>query len=305
MYEGVLNNASYADIFFEFEDNETKDQDNCCKYLQQCHVYDETDFTKKCLELIDASTSKLIKDGKLNDLSETPLLLILERDSLNVKEVDLFKGLLQWAENFCKTNGIEASIQAIREKFKIFEKVRFPTMSMEEFSYCNRMKNTFFTSEEILNIFQYISNGAISNSLKYSTNERTGFMKNFVNDKIVTFNQLGVGTGSYSSSATFYVTEMVQIIKFEIDPNNAADIKLQIKILKNDQILFDGSSEAEKELLCDPFIILHPLSEYILETLCSSTNKFLFEVNDEVFKFPTNFETYISNIAYKTMKKQN
>lgn len=151
--------------------NEQVDAENCCLYLQQCLIFDNA-MTKKCFDTIDKNIDFIISRNLWKDLKEDEMIAIIKRDSLDISEANLFEGVLTWTVDVCEAQGLPSTADDVREKFKLFEMVRFPTMSMKEFCTIHRAYGEFFRPEEIVDIFQYINAEIVSDSLKYSTVKR-------------------------------------------------------------------------------------------------------------------------------------
>lgn len=146
--------------------------DNCCMYLQQCFLYDN-DLSKRCMEVIDKDIRLIIIKNTWKDLNEDQMAAILRRDSLEISEYSLLVGVMAWAEYISRKHGLDVNVYNIREKFHVlFDLIRFPTMSLEEFAKFHRHKPFFLRSEEIAAICLYISAGMKSKSLKHSTVQR-------------------------------------------------------------------------------------------------------------------------------------
>lgn len=145
--------------------------ENCCSYLRQCLVYNNG-LSKDCLDKIDKNINLIMSQNFWKDLSEDEIITILKRDSLDVNEIDLFEGVMKWAKYSCGTKGVEATTHNIRETFKIFEMVRFPTMTLEEFCKFHRANAQFLRADEVADIFSYINTGIVSDSLRYSIVKR-------------------------------------------------------------------------------------------------------------------------------------
>lgn len=150
--------------------------DNCCSYLQQCFLYDN-DLSKKCLEIIDQDIRFIIEKNTWKDLNDDQMMAILRRDSLDIGEYTLFDGLMAWAKNACESQGIDMKKVNMREKFPMFELVRFPIMTLGEFSQFHRNNKYFLRSEEIADLFQYINAGIMPFSLSHSTVKRRPKMR--------------------------------------------------------------------------------------------------------------------------------
>ncbi|KAG4067698.1 hypothetical protein HA402_005470 [Bradysia odoriphaga] len=145
--------------------------DNCCSYLQQCFLYNN-DLTKKCYDVIDKEIRQIIQKINWKDLNENQMIAILRRDTLDISECELFEGVMAWAKHICEKKGVDLNKINIRELFIVFELVRFPTMSLAEFSEFHQNNKNFLESGEIADIFQYINAGIVSPSMRYSTVKR-------------------------------------------------------------------------------------------------------------------------------------
>ena len=55
--------------------------------------------------MIDLKTSEAIVSDVFTDISQSTLAELLKRESLDVKEVDLFKAVVKWREAECLRKG--------------------------------------------------------------------------------------------------------------------------------------------------------------------------------------------------------
>lgn len=269
-------------------------KENCFNYLEEFYIYDD-DFTEQCLKMIDATISESIEEGKWNELSEKPLLMILKRDSLDVNEFQLFKGVLNWAKMSCEKQGVEATIQNMREKFAVFELVRFPVMSLEEINECYEISgNNFFTAEELLSIFNYKSKKEINDFMRYSTIKR----QVFGNLQTLTFKDCLHCPNRGVSKFNFNVDKVVKISKINCEIRNDCSVK----IFRDSKILFEFDPSRLMES-CDVNIILRPNIEYTIETewrfeFIPIVCMYYFKSNN-VFSFEPNNYFIITSIQYK------
>lgn len=77
-------------------------------------------------------------------------ILNLERSSCD--EIILFRSVLKWAEIYCKENNMK-----MKELTDVFQLIRFPTMSLEEFGECAKYNDIFESKAEIGSIFCFIN----------------------------------------------------------------------------------------------------------------------------------------------------
>ena len=62
--------------------------------------------------------------------------MVVERDTLDIAEVELFKGVVEWATKETEKRGIVADAQEMRKTIgeRIIKSIRFPVMKQEEFA---------------------------------------------------------------------------------------------------------------------------------------------------------------------------
>lgn len=147
------------------------DSENCCLYLQQSFLFDN-DLSKKCLEVIDRDIRLIVQKSNWKELNADQMKTILESDFLDINEYNLFEAVMEWAKFACEKDGLDFQSMNIRDKFTVFELIRFPTMSLAEFSSFHQKNKYFLQPQEIADIFQYINAKIVSNSLKHSTVKR-------------------------------------------------------------------------------------------------------------------------------------
>ena len=75
--------------------------ENLFVVLEQALHFDEEKLEKKCWDMIDMQTSEAIFSDVFTEISQSTLVEFLKRESLNVKEVDVFKAVVKWSEVKC------------------------------------------------------------------------------------------------------------------------------------------------------------------------------------------------------------
>ena len=100
----------------------------------QAFESDEKKLQTKCWDLIDRQTSEAIASDAFSYIHQETLTELLKRESLNVKEVDLFKAVLKWSEAECLRNEIESNPMNKRAVMgKAIYQIRFASMTQHEF----------------------------------------------------------------------------------------------------------------------------------------------------------------------------
>ena len=70
-------------------------------HLQACRM-DDKDIEKKCLALADENGKRMIESYGFKTLTQETLKKIISRDTLEVRELDLWLACLKWAAEECR-----------------------------------------------------------------------------------------------------------------------------------------------------------------------------------------------------------
>ena len=114
---------------------ENLDVSNVFHVLPDVQKYEEKDLENHCWEVIDKQTDEAVKSDGFVTIEKSMLEELVERDSLNVREVELFKAVDCWATRECKKQlAAEGSVK--RETFgeRIVKAICFPVIDQEEFA---------------------------------------------------------------------------------------------------------------------------------------------------------------------------
>lgn len=85
--------------------------------------------------------------------------IILQQDILNIREIDLFSRVMNWAEKECERIGILVSGRNQRVALRLsMDLIRFPTMTPHEFA-CHVVPTEVLTHPEIITILSYFVTG--------------------------------------------------------------------------------------------------------------------------------------------------
>ena len=166
-------------------------QEKCKEYLRQ-HMggetvwnvlehalkMDEEDLAENALEYIDEHTEECLESPLFKQISHESLCRVLERDTLNVEEVDIFRACLEWAGARCLEEGVPVSVDEIRADLgKALYLVRFPVMDISDFS--NKVVNEGVLSDkEVITIFLALTREQPPPNLQFSDIERSGQLLN-------------------------------------------------------------------------------------------------------------------------------
>ena len=123
--------------------------DKCTEYLQehlgasnvfsvlpQAQKFEDKDLEERCWEVIEAQTENALTSEEFVTLERSVVESVVKRESLSVKEVDLFKAVDRWATKEVERQGLTADGVVKRRILgeEIVKAIRFPVMSQKEFA---------------------------------------------------------------------------------------------------------------------------------------------------------------------------
>ena len=136
------------------------DPSNVFSILPSAQKYEEKKLVDECWKVIDKQTQKALKSDAFATIERSLLEEVVERDTLHISEVDLFKEVMQWATKESEMQGLVADGQVKRRILgeKIVKGIRFPVMTHEEFaSVVFDSTSRMLTPDEITDIAKRLS----------------------------------------------------------------------------------------------------------------------------------------------------
>ena len=145
--------------------------DKCTKYLQKnldpsnvfsilpcAQKYDEKNLVDRCWKVIDEKTEEAVKSDGFATTERSLLESVVERDTLHISEVDLFKAVMQWATKESEKQGLVADGKVQRKILgeKIVKGIRFPVMKNEEFASVV-LDSKLLTLDEVSDMFKWFA----------------------------------------------------------------------------------------------------------------------------------------------------
>ena len=85
--------------------------DNAFTLLSQARLFDEPQLAELCLTCIDKNTVDSFNAEGFTDIDLETLRAVLERDSLNARESQLFEAVVRWADHECRRKDISNTVQ--------------------------------------------------------------------------------------------------------------------------------------------------------------------------------------------------
>ena len=166
--------------------------DKCSAYLQEnlsssnvFHVlkdaqkYEEKDPLDHCWNVIEKETEDAVKSDDFVTIERPVLEELIENDSLNIREVELFKAVDRWAGKECEKQGLppEGSVKRGILGERIVKKIDFTKMEEKEFVSVV-LDSAILTKEELSSLMRHFSSLHDATVGRSETN-RTGYQNLF------------------------------------------------------------------------------------------------------------------------------
>lgn len=84
---------------------------NACVLLSQSRLFEEPDLMQRCWEVIDAQAELALSSDGFVDIDYNTLESILQRETLNTKEIVLFQAAVNWATAECARRDLEPTAE--------------------------------------------------------------------------------------------------------------------------------------------------------------------------------------------------
>ena len=152
------------------------DASNAFSILPSAQKYEEEQLVDCCWEAIDEQTEAAVKSDAFVRIERSLLEALVERDTLNIAEVELFKGVVEWAKQASSKQGRVADGQEKRTIIgeQVIQAIRFPLMKLEEFASVV-MDSKILTYDEVAIVIKCFSSVEISSGgFKFPVTKRSG-----------------------------------------------------------------------------------------------------------------------------------
>lgn len=141
--------------------------------LENARMHEEKDLETKCWDIIENLTYEVVKSDEFLKIERSLLEELVERDSLNIKEVELFKAADNWATKNCEQQGLEPNGSVKRKILgeRVVKAIRFPVMEQSEFA--NTVLDVkILAAEEVVDMVKFFSS-VLSSPLGFPEVRRT------------------------------------------------------------------------------------------------------------------------------------
>ena len=166
--------------------------DKCTQYLQehlgasnvfsvlpQAQTFEDKDLEELCWEVIEAQTENALTSEEFVTLERSVVESVVRRESLSVKEVDLFKAVDRWATKEVERQGLTPDGVVKRRILgeETVKAIRFPVMSQKEFASVV-VDCDILTKKEIGLMMKHYGGVGLESSLPFMHSpRRTGFLR--------------------------------------------------------------------------------------------------------------------------------
>lgn len=210
------------------------DASNVFHVLPAAQTYEEKNLVDECWEVIDEHGGEAIKSDAFTTIEKSLLEELVERESLNVTEVELFKAVDCWAGRECekKNLAVEGSVKRKILGERVVANIRFPVMEQKEFAEVV-LDCEILTPKEAYDIMKYF-NGVLPNPVGFLETKRSGR-----SSRISMYTALGFGLedpaghgGLFSSDyMSLSVNETIELQAVRLFGGKNNEYKVSLKVL--------------------------------------------------------------------------
>lgn len=131
--------------------------DNAFMLLTQARLFDEPQLAALCLETIDKNTNEALNAEGFTDIDLDTLCVVLERDTLGIRECKLFSAVCRWAGAEAQRQSLSVTSENQRAVLgRSLSLIRFPLMTVEEFAV-GAAQSGILTDREVVELFLHFT----------------------------------------------------------------------------------------------------------------------------------------------------
>ena len=199
---------------------------NVFHILPDAQKYEEKDLMNHCWKLIETETEEAVKSEGFVTVERSALEELVEKNSLNIKEVELFKAIDRWAEKECEKQGLVAEGSAKRRVLgeRVVQGIRFPVMEEREFADFV-LDSEILTPRETNRLFKYF-NSVLNDPVGFPDAKRAGHKL-----EVSRFRSLGRGWRShYPDCIRFEVDKDIRLHAIELFGSDNSEHSVTLEV---------------------------------------------------------------------------
>lgn len=150
---------------------------NVFEILLQAQQFGEKGLEICCWQYIDNNTFECVQSDGMLDINRDTLIALLNRDTLEIKEIEMFLAVKRWAKARCIENNVEPTGPAMRRALgDAVSHLRFPTTTMTSEAFAEVVVTSgILLDSEVVSVFMAYNNVVSSvNPVPFSQVPRTG-----------------------------------------------------------------------------------------------------------------------------------
>ena len=299
---------------------ENLDASNVFHVLPEAQKYEEKDLVDKCWEVIDKHGVEAVKSDAFVTIERSVLEELVERDSLSVKEIELFKAVDCWARKECEKKNLVADGSVKRKVLgeRIVKAVRFPVMKQKEFVNVV-LDCDILTQKEAYDMVKYF-NSVLTIPVGFSDARRSGCLHRIFRFQSVEGERWKYGHDC-SDSIILSVDQKIKLHSVRLfgSKNNEYSVTLKLSTISQGDVLATQTGTFQSNLVASeqieyygyniefvPPVALEPNIKYCIEASISGPsssfgkNGLSSVKHDEVrFSFTNKVESLLSTTVSK------
>ena len=148
--------------------------ENAATLLDQGLFFDDSDLVTMCMRQIRRNPVQILSSQCFTEISQSTLDHILDLETMDIDEIEIFKACKKWAEHKCRENEMAVTGPNMRSALGTsLQKIRFPLIPTDVFA--KEVAETNILSEiDELRLFRYMCSGEHNkkDDLTYPDKER-------------------------------------------------------------------------------------------------------------------------------------
>ena len=127
--------------------------------LPHAQKFEDKDLEDRCWEVIERQTEEAVTSDEFVLVERSVIESVVNREALNVTEVELFKAVDRWATKECERQGITSDGETKRRVLgeEIVRGIRFPLMEEKDFASVV-LDSHLLNHEELCNMIKHYNN---------------------------------------------------------------------------------------------------------------------------------------------------
>ena len=229
---------------------ENLDGSNVFSVMDCAQIYDEKRLLEQCWCAVDKYAEDAVKSTGFITIEKSVLEMLVERDTLRIKEVELFNAVDKWAAKECERKELEAD-GAVKRRIlgeHIVKEIRFPIMEQKEFAAAV-LDSNILTPKEVYDVMKYYNSVQLTSPLGFPYTDRVGNAH-----QCCRFGLAKESGWSYDSGLkdglVFSVSKAIRLHGVSLFGSKSNQYTVKLRICKGPYLPSKGSSDSVRELVC-------------------------------------------------------